>query len=81
MAVKIKNTPSPDVLMNSMRSIGYNFKTAIADIIDNSISAKAKNIYINSPINDQRIFISILDDGEIICITQQKMKTIVNMEL
>lgn len=64
MAIKIKNTPSPNVLMNSMRSIGYNFKTAIADIIDNSISAKAKNIYISSPINDDMIFISILDDGE-----------------
>lgn len=54
MAVKIKNTPSPDVLMNSMRSIGYNFRTALADIIDNSISAKAKNIYISSPINDEK---------------------------
>lgn len=64
MAVKIKNTPSPDVLMNSMRSIGYNFRTALADIIDNSISAKAKNIYISSPINDEKIFIAILDDGE-----------------
>lgn len=64
MAIKIKNTPSPNVLMNSMRSIGYNFKTAIADIIDNSISAKAKNIYIYSPINDEKIFITILDDGE-----------------
>ena len=64
MAIKIKNTPSPDVLMNSMRSIGYNFRTAIADIIDNSISAKAKNIYISSPINDEKIFITILDDGE-----------------
>ena len=64
MAVKIKNTPSPDVLMNSMRSIGYNFRTALADIIDNSISAKAKNIYISSPINDEKIFITILDDGE-----------------
>ena len=64
MAVKIKNTPSPDVLMNSMRSIGYNFRTALADIIDNSISAKAKNIYISSPINDEKNFITILDDGE-----------------
>lgn len=64
MAVKIKNTPSPDVLMNSMRSIGYNFRTALADIIDNSISAKAKNIYISSPINDEKVFITILDDGE-----------------
>lgn len=63
MAVKIENTPSPDVLMNSMRSIGYNFKTALADIIDNSISANAKNIYISTPINNDEMFISILDDG------------------
>lgn len=64
MAIKIKNTPLPNVLMNSMRSIGYNFKTAIADIIDNSISANANNIYIFSPVNDEKIFITILDDGE-----------------
>lgn len=63
MAVKIENAPSPSVLMNSMRSIGYTFKTALADIIDNSISASAKNIYINVPINDDDLFISILDDG------------------
>ena len=53
MAVKIKNTLSSDVLMNSIRSIGYNFRTVLADIIDNSISAKAKNIYISSSINDE----------------------------
>lgn len=44
MTKKIENVPSPDILMNSMRSIGYSFKTALADIIDNSISADAKNI-------------------------------------
>ena len=27
-----------------MRSIGYDFETALADIIDNSITANAKNI-------------------------------------
>ena len=63
MAKKIENTPSPDVLMNSMRSIGYTFKTALADIIDNSISANASNVYIDSPINDSSLFITILDDG------------------
>lgn len=63
MARKIENTPSPDILMNSMRSIGYTFKTAIADIVDNSISAGAKNIFIDSPINDEAIFVTILDDG------------------
>ncbi len=63
MSIKIKNTPSPSVLMNSMRSIGYTFKTALADIIDNSISAAAKNIYISVPINDNDLYVSILDDG------------------
>ena len=45
MSIKIENTPSPSVLMNSMRSIGYTFKTALADIVDNSISASAKNVW------------------------------------
>ena len=49
MAERIKNIPSPDILMNSLRSIGYSFKTALADIIDNSISVNAKNIWIDFP--------------------------------
>ncbi len=63
MAKSIQNTPAPSILMNSMRSIGYSFKTAIADIIDNSISAGAKNVYIDVPINDESLFITIIDDG------------------
>ena len=64
MSVKIENTPSPSVLMNSMRSIGYTFKTALADIVDNSISASAKNVYISVPINDEDLYVTILDDGK-----------------
>lgn len=63
MAKYILNNPSPDVLMNSMRSIGYSFKTAVADIIDNSISAHASEIKIYTPINDD-LFISLFDNGE-----------------
>lgn len=63
MAKHILNNPSPDVLMNSMRSIGYNFKTAVADIIDNSISAHATEIKIYTPINDD-LFICFFDNGE-----------------
>lgn len=63
MSKPIVNTPSPNVLMNSMRSIGYSFQSAIADIIDNSISAGAKNIWITTPINDEDLYITILDDG------------------
>ena len=32
-----KNIPKADSLMGSMRSIGYTFESAIADIIDNSM--------------------------------------------
>lgn len=63
MSTKIENTPTPSVLMNSMRSIGYTFKTALADIVDNSISASAKNVWIDIPVNDDDLYITILDDG------------------
>jgi len=63
MSKKIENMPSPNILMTSMRSIGYTFKTALADIVDNSISAQAKNVFIDFPINDEDLFITILDDG------------------
>lgn len=35
-------TPQTDNLMESTRSIGYSLQSAIADIVDNSIAAKAK---------------------------------------
>lgn len=60
----IENIPSPDILMNSMRSMGYSFGSALADIIDNSISAKCSNVWINFPIsNMEDSYLSILDDG------------------
>ena len=64
MATKIRNVPSPDVLMNSLRSMGYSFKTAIADIIDNSISVEARNIWIDFPSYDNKgLYVTIIDDG------------------
>lgn len=63
MSKTIENTPKPNILMNSMRSIGYSFKTALADIVDNSISAMAKRINIFFPMDGNKLFISILDDG------------------
>ena len=36
----IENNPSADVLMNSMRAMGYSFEAAIADVIDNSVAVK-----------------------------------------
>ena len=40
--------PYAPSLIESMRSLGYSFSSAIADLIDNSISAKATRIDIIS---------------------------------
>lgn len=57
------NPPQANFLMGSMRSMGYSFEAAIADIIDNSISANARNIYIKFPTEPFNCSVSILDDG------------------
>lgn len=50
-------------LMSGLRAIGYSFSSAVADIIDNSISANAKEINIFSdPLSDVPYF-CILDNG------------------
>lgn len=53
--------PDASNLIESQRSVGYTFETAVADIIDNSISAKAKRIDIDFD-NEQK-YVSILDNG------------------
>lgn len=55
--------PKPEALIESLRAVGYTLETAIADVIDNSISASAKNIWINFYWNGPNSHISILDDG------------------
>lgn len=54
--------PFAPALIESMRSLGYSFQSAIADLLDNSISAKAENIYILSNPSDNPSII-IFDDG------------------
>ena len=41
-----KINPNPAALLASLRDIGYNVETAIEDLIDNSITAKASRIEI-----------------------------------
>ena len=54
--------PFAPSLIESMRSLGYSFPAAIADLLDNSISAKARNIDIISTPGMEPTLI-ILDDG------------------
>jgi len=55
--------PKASSLIESLRDIGYSFNSAIADIIDNSITAKAKNINIYFNISNQKFSLAIVDDG------------------
>lgn len=57
-----ESIPFAPALIESMRSLGYSFESAIADLIDNSISANAKkiNLYIEPGDNP---YLIIFDDG------------------
>ena len=55
--------PCASSMILTFRAIGYNLEAAVADIIDNSISANAKNIWFNSEWQGGNSFITILDDG------------------
>ena len=56
-------SPNAASLMQSLRAFGYDISTAIADLIDNSISAQASIISINFEWNNGDPWISIADNG------------------
>lgn len=55
--------PEASAMINTFRAFGYNLRTAIADIIDNSISAKAENLWIEYKWEGSDSWITITDDG------------------
>jgi hypothetical protein len=56
--------PSAARLLESMRDIGYSFESALADIVDNSISAHARQIRIINDLDEaEEPYLAILDDG------------------
>lgn len=60
-----RHIPKASTLMGSLRSMGYSFESAVADVIDNSISAHARNVRILFPTNPMdELALGILDDGD-----------------
>jgi histidine kinase/DNA gyrase B/HSP90-like ATPase len=55
--------PSATSFLESLRDIGYSLETAVADILDNSITAKSKNIDIHLNVIDKAAQIAIIDNG------------------
>lgn len=58
------NEPDPSRLIHGLRDTGYDFYTAAADLIDNSIAAGADNIHINIELStDGRKYVYFGDNG------------------
>ncbi len=55
--------PDASVMIEALRGLGYTTATAIADLIDNSISAGATDVSIGFVWRDQLSLITILDNG------------------
>ena len=56
-------TPHAGSLIQSLRDIGYSCETALADIIDNSITAGARNVDVLSDATADYPAVAVLDDG------------------
>lgn len=56
--------PDPERIIEGLRDTGYEFNTSMADIIDNSIAAKANNIDVTVAMDfGGNVFVSVCDDG------------------
>lgn len=65
MIILISEIVQPNIknFIKSLRDIGYSFEIAVADIVDNSITANAKNIEIQI-LPKPELTLQLLDDGD-----------------
>lgn len=63
MSLTIDSPPNAAALMHSLRDIGYELDTALADIIDNSITAGASQVNVAFE-TEPVIKVAILDNGD-----------------
>jgi anti-sigma regulatory factor (Ser/Thr protein kinase) len=56
--------PSARRLMESLRDIGYDTPAAIADLVDNSIDADARNVEVTVAAEGSGSWIRVADDGK-----------------
>ena len=55
--------PSAKRLMRSLRDIGYDLPGAVADLVDNSIDARASTVWIDMGVDWRGSFLRLADDG------------------
>ncbi|MFW8591255.1 ATP-binding protein [Glaciecola sp. 2405UD65-10] len=60
----LEAVPRPDFLIKSISEQGYSLKSAIADLIDNSITANATNIQVLVDSDKEPFKLFLVDDGD-----------------
>jgi len=61
---EVENAPSASRVAESLRDTGYDFNVAIADVVDNSIDAKASKVHISISFDEEyKLSLSIVDNG------------------
>lgn len=56
--------PSARRLIGSLRDVGYDFPHAVADLVDNSIAAKASKVDITFRFDGEQSWVRVADDGQ-----------------
>lgn len=56
--------PNPAALIEALRAFGYTTEAAIADLIDNSIAANARNVWLTFHWSGPDSYVSVRDDGD-----------------
>lgn len=56
--------PSARRLMHSLRDVGYDLPSAVADLIDNSIDAGANEVHVDTCVNGEGAFLRVVDNGK-----------------
>ncbi|MFJ2405984.1 ATP-binding protein [Streptomyces xanthochromogenes] len=56
--------PRASALMDSLRAFGYDMATALADLVDNSISASAREVRVEFCTDEGAAWVAAVDDGD-----------------
>ncbi|GHH83291.1 ATPase [Kitasatospora indigofera] len=62
-AVGVRLPPQAHALVESLRSFGYDMATALADLVDNSIAAKARHVRVEFSTTNGQSWVAVIDDG------------------
>lgn len=63
VSTAVEVIPNPTRVFSALRNLGYSFNSAVADLVDNSISAGSSEIIIEFRRAQDRFHLSIGDNG------------------